>query len=513
MRILTPEAMRAVDRAAIEEIGIPGAVLMENAALGVADAIAAELPDARAPLILCGPGNNGGDGLALLRQLATRGYRALAVLTDAGRLRGDAGLQLEVCRRLGLPLTELDPEAAAAELDELARGRDLLVDALFGTGLTRPLEGGYARLVERAAGLGLPTVAIDLPSGLDAGRAEPPGPHLPALLTVAFAAPKVAHVFPPAAEAVGRLVVADLGFPADLVERAEGDLRLLEPSELAPLLAPRARDAHKGSFGHLLVFAGSEGKSGAAILAARAALRAGAGLVTAAVPESLLAVVEAASPESMTVPLPQGGAGGVGGAGLEALQRAVEGKDALAVGPGLGRDPETIATVRRLVEETPLPLVLDADGVNAFAGEAARLTRRGAATVVTPHPMELARLLGVPKEEILADRPAAARRAAEETGAVVVLKGHLTLIADPEGGVGVNPTGNPGMATGGTGDVLTGVVGSLLAQGLDPAQAAQVGVYLHGDAGDRAAARGEAGMIAGDLLDELPAAWRALAEA
>lgn len=530
MRILTAEAMRGVDRAAIERLGLPGLVLMENAALGVVDAIGRQYPEAESAAIFCGPGNNGGDGLAVARQLATRGYAVeiflalgAAGVPDAagGRsLAGDAGLQLAICRRLELTIHELpadgdSPAAAAALAAALAAaGRhDLVIDALFGTGLARPLTGAFARLVEGLNEVPRPRVAVDIPSGLSGSHAEPPGPHLLADLTVTFAAPKVAHVFPPAADAVGELVVTDLGFPRRLVEEAEGDLHLLVGEELCGLLPPRARDSHKGDYGHLLLVAGSPGKAGAAVLAARAAVRAGAGLVTAAVPEPILPIVHLGSIESMVLPLAAGGGGALAAAAAEQVLAAAAGKSAVALGPGLGQEAETVAAIRRLVAAVELPLVLDADGINAFAGRPAELAARRAPTVLTPHPGELGRLLGISTAEVQADRLAAVRQAAAATGAIVVLKGSLTLVAAPGGGLYVNPTGNPGMASGGTGDVLTGILGSLLAQRLDPLDAACLAVYLHGLAGDLALARLRGPSLAAeDLIGALPAAFADLAD-
>ncbi len=517
MRILTAEAMRGVDRVAIEQLGLPGLVLMENAALGVVDAIGRQYPQAESAAVFCGPGNNGGDGLAVARQLATRGYAVEIFLADGGRpLTGDAATQLEICRRLALTLHQLPPDgdvdAALAAALAAAAQHDLVVDALFGTGLGRPLAGLFARLVEGLNEVPRPRVAVDIPSGLSGSRADLPGPHLRADLTVTFAAPKVAHVFPPAADAVGELVVTDLGFPPRWIDEAEGDLHLLVGEELCGLLPPRARDSHKGDFGHLLLVAGSVGKAGAAVLAARAAVRAGAGLVTAAVPEPILAIVQQGSIESMGVPLPAGAAGGLAAAAVERILAAAAGKSAVALGPGLGQEEETAGAIRRLAAALELPLVLDADGLNAFAGRAEELAGRPAPTVLTPHPGELGRLLGVSTAEVQADRLAAARRAAAATGAVVVLKGSLTLVAAPGGGVWVNPTGNPAMASGGTGDVLTGIAGSLAAQRLPPLDAARLAVYLHGLAGDRAHARlGGPCLAAEDLIAALPAAMAELA--
>jgi hydroxyethylthiazole kinase-like uncharacterized protein yjeF len=535
MRILTAEAMRALDRRVIEEVGLPSLVLMENAALGVVEAIARHYPRAESAAIFCGPGNNGGDGLAVARQLATRGYAVEIFLAASGAsgapgapappatpgapagtgraLEGDAATQLAVCRRLGLTLHEAaqPSDIPVADWLQAAARHDLVIDALFGTGLARPLAGAFAQLVEGLDEVERPRIAVDIPSGLAGSSAARIGPHLHADLTVTFAAPKVAHILPPAADAVGELVVADLGYPPHLVEEAAGDLHLLVGEELAALLPPRARDSHKGDYGHLLVVAGALGKAGAAVLAARAAVRAGCGLVTAAVAAPIAPILHVGCWEAMVVPLPASPGGALAAAAAEPALAAAASRSAMALGPGLGEEEGTVAAIRRLTAEAGLPLVLDADGLNAFAGRAGDLARRTAPTVLTPHPGELGRLLGCSTQEVQADRPAAARRAAELTGAVVVLKGSLTLVAAPPGGGGglyVNPTGNPGMATGGSGDVLTGILGGLLAQRLAVLDAALLAVYLHGLAGDLALARlGGPALAAEDLIVSLPAAF------
>jgi hydroxyethylthiazole kinase-like uncharacterized protein yjeF len=529
MRILSAEAMQAVDHAAIKELGIPGPVLMENAAIGVVDAIGESFPEAESVAIFCGPGNNGGDGLAVARHLAVRGYDVYVFLAFSGKKpSADAAAQLAICSKMELPIFELgEDDDDLADAVDAAREADLIVDALFGTGLARPLSGSIAALIQDLNDLPVPRVAIDIPSGLHGSRSAIFGPHIEADLTVTFAAFKIAHIFPPASDAMGDLVVANLGIPPSLVELAEGGLHLLDADDLAPLVPERAAGSHKGDFGHALLVAGSPGKSGAAILAARAAVRAGAGLVTAAVPEPLLATVDLGSVESMTLALPAGLAGQLAAAAVDRVLEAAAGKSVVALGPGLGQEEETAEAIRRLVREVELPLVLDADGLNAFAGRAAEIAgraREGRETVLTPHPGEMGRLLGISTAEVQADRIAAVRRAAAETGAVVVLKGHLTLVAIPgepgekgEAEVHVNPTGNPAMATGGTGDVLTGLLAGLLAQGLTAGDAARLGVYLHGLAGDLVAARlggpgsqNPRGLAAGDLVEALPLAFRAL---
>jgi NAD(P)H-hydrate epimerase len=322
----------------------------------------------------------------------------------------------------------------------------------------------------------------------------------------------VAHIFSPAADAVGRVAVADLGVPTELIDTAEGNLHLMVGEELATHLMPRPIASHKGDYGHVLVVAGATGKAGAAILTARSAVRSGAGLVTAAVPDDIVQTVDLGSVESMTFPLSQTRTGALQEENARTVRNLSIDKNVLAVGPGLGRDPSTEVTIRSIVLDSHLPVVLDADGVNAFAGNCQQLKKREAETVLTPHPGELARLMATTSTEVQADRVGAVEKAARETGTCVVLKGHQSLVASPEGEVFVNPTGNPGMASGGTGDVLTGLIAGLAAQGYEALVAAQLGVYLHGSAGDLAAEKiGQSAASASDLLEYLPAAYDLLA--
>ncbi len=529
MRVLTAAEARAFDRWAIDELGVPALVLMENAALALAEAIGASFGEARRVAIFCGPGNNGGDGLALARQLVTRGYEVGVFLAAFGRpLSDDCARQLAICRAMNLAVFELgsDWQESAAS----AATADLVVDALFGTGLERPLRAPYAALVEWINELELPRLAVDLPSGLDAGRGQPIGPAVRADATVTFGAPKIAHLLLPAAEWVGELSVADLGVPFEASPGAVGDLEVLTGEDLAHALPSRASGAHKGEFGHLLLVAGSRGKAGAAILAARAAVSAGAGLVTVATVESAWAAIAGAVPEAMSLPLPADANGSLPFAALARLLEAAEARDVLAVGPGLGQSGGTFRLIRSLVlGASGVPVVLDADGLNAFAapeatagakrGRAGKgglglLAQRRAATVLTPHPGELARLLGCSTAEVESDRLASARRAAELSGAIVVLKGARTLVALPSGEVSINSTGNPGMASGGSGDVLTGLLAARLGQGDEPVFAAQLAVHLHGLAGDLAVAAGIGPAVpAGTLAGYLPQAYAQLGKA
>ncbi len=527
MKILDAGQMAALDRRAIEEIGIPGPVLMENAAVGAVDALGLHFPQAETVAIVAGPGSNGGDGLAMARHLDGRGYQCSIwlVLSDKS-LRGDAALQHAILERAGLlveslrPEDDLDPvlERVAAS----CREADVVVDALFGTGLSRPVAGHFAAVLDVIAMSGTPVLAVDLPSGLDGSRAQIAGPHLAAELTVTFAYPKIAHVLAPASDHVGELVVVDLGLPACLVDTAESDVELIDVATVAPWLEDRPLGGHKGTFGHALLLAGGPGTGGAAVLAARAAVRAGAGLVTVATPAPAKDVVDLGSLESMTLALPMGSdAREIAGSDewmadepilCEAAERrfraALEGKNAVGMGPGLGRHAATAATIRRLTREIDLPLVLDADALNAHAGQLEALAERAAPTVLTPHPGEMARLLGCKTSDVQGDRLAAAREACARSGAVVVLKGRQTLIAAPGVPVAVNPTGNPGMGTGGSGDVLTGWLTALLARGHAARDAACLAVYAHGLAGDLAARDGgQEALAAGDLVAAIGRAY------
>jgi NAD(P)H-hydrate epimerase len=510
--VLTADEMRRADRHAISEVGLPGPVLMENAGAAVARVVDERFPQARRVVVLCGRGNNGGDGFVVARRLGARA-EALVLGPRDGE-EGDARTHLVACERSGGRLTAVADAAAWPEALGRIGEADLVVDAVLGTGLRSAPAGLAAEAVAaivRRFEAGVPVLAVDLPSGLPSDGGEVDWPAARATVTVTFGAPKRGHVLPPACDHVGELVVADIGIGPASLAAAGPTLFLLEDADAAGAFPLRRRGAHKGDFGHLLVVAGSVGKTGAAVLAAGGALRAGAGLVTVATPEPCLAVVAAARAEVMSEQLPATAGGGLDEAGLARLLRLAAERDAVVLGPGLGQDPRTRALVRAFVPACPVPLVIDADGLNALAaagGEPGALgvLRREAPTVLTPHPGEMGRLVGASSSEVQRERPERAIALARETGAVVVLKGERTLVAEPAGRAAVAATGNPGMATGGTGDVLAGVLGSLLARH-GALLSATAGVVVHGRAGDLAAAeRGEEGMTAGDVVEALPRA-------
>ena len=509
--VLTAAEMREADRRTIEEVGLPGAVLMENAGTAVARLIRERFPAARWPVILCGRGNNGGDGFVVARRLLDLAPATLLVGTRA-EVRADALLHMGAYERSGGTVAEVADAAAWAALRPEVERADLIVDALLGTGLRQQPEGLVAQVIADVAAqherMGTPVVAVDIPSGLPSDAGEVAWRTIVATLTVTFAAHKYGHVLPPASDRVGEVVVAEIGIPEALIRAAQPTLWLLERADAARAWPPRPAGAHKGTFGHVLVVAGSVGKSGAAVLSALGALRAGAGLVTVATCQGALPLVAQGRNELMTEPL-AGDRFVEAGAAARALALAGS-RDAVVLGPGLGQEPATREFVREVVRKCPVPLVLDADGLNALSGsprEASALEalRRETPTVVTPHPGEMSRLAGVGTDQVQRRRLETARAFAVEKGAVVVLKGQRTIVADPAGRAAVNPTGNPGLATGGTGDVLSGMIGALLARGCDGWTAATAGVFTHGHAADRAVERlGEEALLAGDLLDSLP---------
>jgi NAD(P)H-hydrate epimerase len=516
--LATAEEMRRGDRRATERYGVPSLLLMENAGRGAVDVLERVLgPVARRRIaVLCGKGNNGGDGFVVARHLLGRGARVSAWLVGhAGDVRGDARVNLEALQRAGERVAEA-PDAPGDAFDRLRAelaDADVIVDALLGTGVRGAATGAIAAAIEAVNVAGRPVLSLDVPSGLPSDGEAPAGPVVRARATVTFGLPKVGLLLPEGVARAGRVEIADLGVPRDWL--AEGvTTALLEAADVRAALPARPMGAHKGTYGHLLVVAGSVGRTGAAMLACLGALRSGTGLVTCATPASQQPVVAALAPEPMTEPLPETPARTLSGKAVERIVELLARMDAVALGPGLGLEPETQAAVRTLVRDVARPMVVDADALTALAGSLAFCREAAAPRLLTPHPGEAARLLGCGIAEVQADRLASARRLASESGAVVALKGARTVIARPDGHAALNPTGNPGMATGGTGDVLTGMAGGLLAQGIAPHEALAAAVYLHGLAGDLAAAtRGEAGLIAGDVADAVPAAIRRILEA
>ncbi|MGH9468846.1 MAG: NAD(P)H-hydrate dehydratase [Terriglobia bacterium] len=517
-KILSARQMQRIDRLTTERYGVPSEQLMENAGAAVVEFLAERF----APLgqhriaIFCGRGNNGGDGMVAARLLREHGLEPRVLLfASPESLKGDAAANYHRLVASGAP--EIVPDAAAWECAKAGLSEaSLTVDALLGTGLSKPLEGFLLSVVHdlNTAFPGARCVAVDLPSGLSADTGELTGECVRASASVTFTAPKYAHVFPPACEMAAEWRVCPIGTPPEALESdPELFLNLLTREDLAWLAAPRKLDGHKGLYGHVLILAGSVGKTGAAVMAAKAALRAGAGLVTVATPRSALPIIAGMAMEIMTEPLPETREGSLSLEALDSgeLDRVIEGKTVVAAGPGLGGAPETAECIRRAANRYDLPMVLDADALNAFGGRVDELQARGRVRVLTPHPGEMARLTGRSTAAIQKGRVETAREFAMHHQAWLVLKGARSLTVSPDGQVIVNPTGNPGMATAGTGDCLTGLVAGLLAQypARPAAEVAAAAVYLHGAAGDLAARKlGERSMIAGDLLEAIPEAFQ-----
>ena len=519
MLLVTAEEMRLLDRATIEGGFATGEELMERAGVGVVESMERRYGSMLGlrVLILCGTGNNGGDGLVAARHLRSRGAQMqVAVLGDLARMRGDALAQLE---RLTATGTSVGSIRGEDEVERLAAARDhwdLAIDAMLGTGARGQPEGLVAAGVEtlrRLDARGTHVIAVDLPTGVDADTGMIARRSVRADLTVTFAFPKRGQFLYPGRAFVGALEVVDIGLSAEVLQAAAAlQVSLATAPEMAALLPARDPRAHKNSVGRVLVIGGSVGLTGAVALAAHAALRSGAGYVQAAVPSSLNDVLEVKLTEEMTLPMPETAERTLALAALEPLLARAAAADVVAIGSGLSRHREASELARRVVSESDRPLVIDADGLNAFEGHTDALVRAPAPRVLTPHVGEMRRLTGIDAETIEARRIDIAREWAQRWRSTVVLKGAPTVTAAADGRASVNPTGNPGMATAGMGDVLTGVIASLLAQGLEPFDAARLGVYVHGTAGDLVAGeKGQYGLVAGDAAEALPLALLGLA--
>ncbi len=516
MRILTAEQMREVDRLTTELFGISQEQLMENAARRVLETLAQRFGSLRGRSIslVCGKGNNGGDGLALARMLAEAGARPRVFLfASAADLKELTRIQYERLQEQGnSAVHEIHSEADWNRVLPEMKGSACLVDALLGTGMSKPLQGLLLHAVQSLNELPTPKIAVDIPSGLFSDDTATPSPCLRADVTVTFTAPKVGMILGPSASAVGEMIVASIGSPTELVEQSDSRLSLATEELLKPFRQPREPFSHKGDFGKILIVAGSRGKSGAAQLAGLAALRAGAGLVTLGVPSRIQdAVMGAAAAELMTEGLTDTPQGVLTARAAKQILDLLRNCDVVAIGPGLGTAPGTVSAICQVIEKSPVPVVADADAINALALRKSRWKAKSP-LVLTPHLGEMGRLVGKTSNQVFANRIELCLSFAREKGCYLVLKGYRTLISDPRGEIWVNSTGNPGMATAGSGDVLTGIIAAFVARNSrlplgsmhDVVAAA---VYLHGAAGDAAKRElGEAGLIAGDIIRHLPLA-------
>ena len=503
--------MQEIDKQAITEYGIPGLQLMENAGRCCVEEIIAEFGLHGRFVVMAGKGNNGGDGYVIARLLGQKGWSGkVFILADRDQITGDAASNLEKLSDSAINYCTHEDQLSDLHKNEIFQA-DVIVDALLGTGLRNDVSGIYREAIGLMNASGRPVVSVDIPSGIHGTTGRVLGDAVRAYITVTFAFAKLGHVLYPGAEHSGRLVVADIGIPPSLMESASG-YDFLNEETMCPLVHRRDRQAHKGHFGHCLIIAGSTGKTGAAALAANSAVRAGSGLVTLAAAESIHSILEMKTTETMTAPLPDSGSGHLTNNAFPAIEALLDGKDAVAIGPGLDRRPGTYALVQNLVESVSLPMVIDADGLNALAEDMAVLKRKKSKQIIlTPHPGEMSRLLDTSIPDVDAIRISVAQEFARNYGVFLVLKGARTIIASPTGSAAINGSGNPGMATGGMGDVLTGIIVSLLGQGYAAWDACCLGVFLHGFAADMVAEeKGEIGLNASDVLEKLPYAYNKL---
>ena len=512
MIVVTAAESRRLDELTIQRYGTPGHVLMERAGAGATAVLLEQFPHVRRKrvVIIAGKGNNGGDGFIIARLLRRKGVKAEVVLLGRqSEVKGDAAGALAALRRARGIISKATSADDIKKMPGVIEGAALVVDALFGTGLNAPVEGRYAEILHLMNASGVPIFAVDIPSGLDADRGTPLGVAVQAEGTATFGYAKLGQVIYPGVEHVGALAVVDIGIAPEAVAEVHPRTRLLDPAEVASLVPARGAQAHKGSCGHVLIFAGSRGHSGAALMTAHGAARAGAGLTTLGGPASLNDVLASGRPEVMTALLRD--RDGFIEFNEAQIRSVLEGKNAVIVGPGLGTHEGAQELVRFLLAEAALPMVVDADALTCVSRDRSVLKSARAQALLTPHPGEMARLLGTDTASVQSDRVGITRAFAQEHRCTVVLKGARSVIAAQDGSVWINPTGNPGMASGGMGDALSGILGGLLAQGLSPPQAACLGVYLHGEVADHiAAAQGEIGLLASDVIEGVPAGLKRL---
>ena len=522
MKVVTAAEMRQIDQDTIEGIGIPGIVLMETAGSAIVRAIEQHYPTSKRIGIFAGKGNNGGDGLVIARQLAHTGYDVhLFLVSPPDTFTGEAHINLQIAKNLKLPikeiLTDTAPEIEKDVFSNHIASCELFIDAILGTGLHGDVRDPIATIINGINSLSIPILSVDLPSGLDADTGNPLGTCVRADRTVTIGLPKRGLLIHPGAELAGKLEVADIGFPEQVIDAQNIKVHRTTTAQAAEWMPPRPSASHKGTYGRVFVVAGSTGMTGAAALASEAALRVGTGLVTLAIPKHLISILEGLLPEVMTLPLPETDAGSLAiSATSTILEFAERTKSVLAIGPGLSQNPETVTLVHQLVRENQkqelgLRMVIDADGLNALAQDREIISLLDRETVLTPHPGEMARLADTSIPTLETDRISTAQQFANEHGVTLVFKGAPTVTGTPNGNVWINSTGNPGMATGGMGDLLTGIIAGLMAQGVSSERAAALGVYVHGLAGDITSEKlGRHGLIASDVLKTVPEAISSL---
>ena len=514
MRLVKTSEIQEMDRLTIDEVGIPGAVLMENAARGASRTFLEHFDPVQGShvVILCGRGNNGGDGYVMARYLLEAGLKVSVIaLTEPNKISGDALMNLEIIKRMGLEIMSASDTEEWTGLCRYLDECDYIIDGMLGTGLNSSVRGFYRKVIEEVNTSGKPVMSIDMPSGLNADTGQIMGAAINADLTVTFGFPKLGQLIFPGANLVGRLVKIDIGIPSMVADSVKAKYYMVEADNFIEFMKSK-KEIHKGDRGHLLILAGSAGKTGAATLTALGALRAGAGLVTLGIPRGLNHILETKLTEAMTVPLPETEEGSLSLNARDKIFGLLEGKTALGIGPGLSTHEETAALIREVVAGCGLPMVIDADGLNALAGESNALQKLDEKKILTPHPGEMGRLIGLKSKDVQLDRVGIATRFVEDYGCYLVLKGARTLIAEPGRRIYLNTTGNPALSSGGSGDVLTGLISGFLARGWPIDMAAIAGVYLHGMAADFLAEdMGDAGVLAGELLEVIPGLMDSLA--
>ena len=503
--------MQAIDKTSMEEFGISDLVLMENAGFAVVSTLKEKFQDLsqQKVLVVAGKGNNGGDGLVVARQLFNIGINIqILLIGKTSSLKGSARINADIAKNIGIPFLEIKDDNFKS-VNHHIRHSQIIIDSIFGTGLKKKPEGIFKKIIESINRSKKFVASIDIPSGLESDSGQTNGPYIQADLTVCLALLKRSHCMLPAADSMGEVRVVDICIPAKAIEKQNIRVSLIEEDDVRNTLIKRSKGSHKGNFGHLLVVAGSKGKGGASGLTALSALRIGTGLVTLAVPECCHMALEFNPLEVMTAPLPETKSGSMSFKALDVLLKLSEQKTAIALGPGISTEYQTIALMLEYFKLVKCPLIIDADGINCLARRKEVLAEMSCPVILTPHPKEFSRLTGMATAEIQSNRIEITSQFAQEHSITVILKGAGTVIAFPDGEVCLNPTGNPGMATAGTGDVLTGIVGGLAAQGLPINQAALTGTYLHGLAGDNYALQNsQSSLIASDLVNSLPSSLK-----
>jgi len=508
MDLATAAEMQKMDHETIELFGFPGIVQMENAGRGATRFFMESFKGAcdQKVAVIAGKGNNGGDGFVMARYLSQKGIRvSVYLLSQCAAIDGDAAANLRLLEPLGVPVIEIPDQNAFKAHATSLRHQDIWIDAILGTGLKSKVIGYFKEVIDFMNRLNKPIFAVDIPSGLNSDTGQPWGVCIKAQATATFAFAKIGHVVLPGVVYTGQLKIVNIGIPQHIAKQTAMQHVLITQNTVAELIQPRSQDAHKGDTGHVLIIAGSPGKTGAAAMSATSAMRSGAGLVTLATPKSLNPFLETRILEAMTHPLAETKAGILDETALETIMGLMAEKNCLAIGPGIGTAPETKRLIQKILLASQIAIVIDADGLNCIADNPQILRKLEIPVVLTPHPGEMARLINSTTQTVQQDRIGCARTFARQFGVHLVLKGARTVIAEPDGKIFINPTGNPGMASGGMGDVLTGIIAGFIAQGYAPGDAARAGVYLHGSAGDTLADEyGPYGFLAGDVMNQIP---------